>query len=296
MSKTCQRFYRGQVWHHTNKDTSERYVIQKDRPVVIVSCNHNNALEACVTVVPIGSGEFTNNKGLIGAVPIPNLPHIQNGYILTEQIKTISVTDLERYIITLSDEIMSDVSRMILKNLVLTPGEEYLQDNIIIGIPKSAAVQEDEPVSEVEIQAPITMLPTKFSEPTPPAPAKGPVSTKPKKRNPLKIRGKIVLTDEEKKDLKKDISCKKIADIIAEWGFSTGTYYRFRNEFSKEEEGKKLDENMSEDDKFIHQYQFGNRPQMIKDTGMTGVQLQAKYNELMNRKYQLRDEVKSMIV
>lgn len=296
MPKTCQRFYRGQVWHHTNRDTSESNVLKKDRPVVILSCNHNNSLERCITVAPIGSGEFSNNVGLIGAVVIPDLPHIQNGYILVDQIKTISANDLERYIITLSDSIMSEVSRMVLKALVLTPGEEHLQDNIIIGIPKSTAVQEDEPVSEIEIQESTTMLPTKFSETVPkPAPTKQ-ATTKPKKRNPLKIRGKIVLTDEEKEDLKKDIRCKKIADIIAEWGFSTGTYYRFRNEFSKEEEGKKLDENMSEDDKFIHRYQFGNRQQMIKDTRMTGVQLQAKYNELMNRKYQLRDEVKSMVI
>jgi mRNA-degrading endonuclease toxin of MazEF toxin-antitoxin module len=110
---------RGQVWWYSlpqKLNGTNNSIIDKTRPILIVSNDTNNLQSPVINVCPISTSSDPDF--------IVHIPYTANGklnVVLVEQIKTIPVNDLNaqgcRYMYSLSDEVMKKVDEAIIIQL-----------------------------------------------------------------------------------------------------------------------------------------------------------------------------------
>lgn len=108
MNKQVMDIRRGQVWWWTCPHHSRSHIQQGTRPVVIVSNDVCNQASAVVTVVPL----TTSVKR-----PFPQqVPVIHDGGVsiaLADQLTSIPVAELDRYLCTLREFQMDQIEKAI---------------------------------------------------------------------------------------------------------------------------------------------------------------------------------------
>lgn len=123
-----QKFLRGQIWWMGKSlDINTGSIQSSNRPHLIISNNIGNRNSPTLIVIPCTSEE---KKGMPTHV-ICEINGVKNT-ILCEQIKTINSDELNKYMFTLSDEVMSEVEKAIKISLGIENAEELDKSSIDI--------------------------------------------------------------------------------------------------------------------------------------------------------------------
>lgn len=141
-----QRYIRGQVWWQRPTNGKTVNGVQNDgRPVIIISNNAANRFSTAITVVPLTTAV---KKDLPTHMKIL-MEDGKTSTVLGEQIRTVSVETLDKYIGTLDEDKMIELNRMVaIATGLQTPNTEYSE--ITPEEPEKTEKTEEKELSEIK--------------------------------------------------------------------------------------------------------------------------------------------------
>ena len=115
---------RGQVWWWTCAPHNRSHIEQGVRPVVVVSNDVCNSASPVVCVVP-----FTTSVKKPYPQQVPIIFNRSVSIAMADQITSVPVSELDRYVCTLADFQMQQVERAILVQLGFIPTSPRISDD-----------------------------------------------------------------------------------------------------------------------------------------------------------------------
>jgi mRNA-degrading endonuclease toxin of MazEF toxin-antitoxin module len=119
MSVDFTKYKRGSIWFYREPQWIEqqRGVQSHSRPCVIISNDNFNSYSPVVNVLMLTTNLDKDNEYHINIYKNGYNTRLRDSAILVEQIKTIPISDLGEYFGMLSDDIMKEVDRKLIKHL-----------------------------------------------------------------------------------------------------------------------------------------------------------------------------------